>query len=972
MLAKCGGDVVFGPGSYAEDDPRASRPGVAYRLPSDSLSDIFETGQEFVHGPYEDDSGTFVSAFAPVIEPRTGDVLAVVGVSVEAAEWRAALARARLVAVLIVLPLGLTVLAGVLALHRSGLPAHTRTRLPYAEVYVVAAFCAVLTLAVALALHDSEVRSRREAFGHLAQIEANEVMEAFGDLQYRKLDSLARFFEGSEFVDRDEFPLFTAPMVRRLDVQALEWVRPVPAAERAEVEAQARAEGVAGFAIWQERLDGRREPASGREIYYPIWYAEPLQGNNAALGYDVGSDPARRTALETALRSGLPSATEPIRLVQETEDEFGLLAFQPVFSGEPPAQTLRGFVLAAVRLGSFLRSVTSAGSLDDAPVAVDLDVLRAGQPPEFMASSSPAHASRHRAETSGRRAVLAGADGLAATFPVFAFDKTYAVTVHAQPSFWETYPLRAGWTTAFWGALFTVLLTASTAFLVHGRTDLERQVLARTAELCQREAYLSTLLDTLGDAVLTLEMPERRITYANRALTTIFGYSVEEAAGQTTRMLYTSEAGFTEFGREQHEALADGRERVRGELELRHKDGQTVWAEAHVTFLPGGDEPSTAISVLRDVTERRQAEERVRTQLERIAGLHEIDLAITSTFDLRLMARAVLEQTTTQLGADAAALLLFDSNTQTLEYAAVRGFRGASVERSRLRLSDGYAGRAVLERKLVGVSNLCDSEAESVRAALLAEEGFVTWHAAPLIFKGEIKGALEVFMRSERVVDEEWFDFFKTLAGQTAVAVDSAQLFESLQRSNLDLRLAYDATIEGWSRAMDLRDKETEGHTQRVAEMTERLARAMGLGEEEIVHIRRGALLHDMGKMGVPDSVLLKSDKLTDEELEIIRQHPRFAYEMLSPIAYLRPALDIPYCHHEKWDGTGYPRGLKGEEIPIAARLFAVVDVWDALRSDRPYRAAWSEEKVLEHIRSVAGTHFDSAAVEFFLRTIGG
>jgi HD-GYP domain-containing protein (c-di-GMP phosphodiesterase class II) len=179
-----------------------------------------------------------------------------------------------------------------------------------------------------------------------------------------------------------------------------------------------------------------------------------------------------------------------------------------------------------------------------------------------------------------------------------------------------------------------------------------------------------------------------------------------------------------------------------------------------------------------------------------------------------------------------------------------------------------------------------------------------------------------------------------------------------------------DATIEGWSRAMDLRDKETEGHTQRVTEMTIRLARAMGLNDQEISQIRRGALLHDMGKLGVPDDILFKPDKLNDAEWAIMRQHPQYAYDMLCSIDYLKPALDIPYSHHEKWDGTGYPQGLKGEQIPMAARLFAIVDVWDALQSDRPYRAGWPKEKVLDHIRSLSGTHFDPQVVELFLRVM--
>ena len=188
----------------------------------------------------------------------------------------------------------------------------------------------------------------------------------------------------------------------------------------------------------------------------------------------------------------------------------------------------------------------------------------------------------------------------------------------------------------------------------------------------------------------------------------------------------------------------------------------------------------------------------------------------------------------------------------------------------------------------------------------------------------------------------------------------------NIEQAHSQLLSAYDATIEGWSRAMDLRDKETEGHTQRVTQLSEKLAKIAGIRQDELIQIRRGSLLHDIGKLGVPDSILLTPNKLTDEEWEVMRKHPQYAYEMIQPIEYLRPALDIPYCHHEKWDGTGYPRGLKGEEIPLSARIFAIVDVWDALTSDRPYRAAWDKQKTLQYINEQSGKHFDPHIVELF------
>ncbi|HNB55045.1 MAG TPA: response regulator [Anaerolineales bacterium] len=189
-----------------------------------------------------------------------------------------------------------------------------------------------------------------------------------------------------------------------------------------------------------------------------------------------------------------------------------------------------------------------------------------------------------------------------------------------------------------------------------------------------------------------------------------------------------------------------------------------------------------------------------------------------------------------------------------------------------------------------------------------------------------------------------------------------------LEIAHQELQQTYDATMEGWVHALDLRDKETEGHTQRVTKRTVELAEAAGITGEALTHIRRGALLHDIGKLGIPDAILLKPGKLTDEEWAIMRLHPVYAYEWLSPIFHLRPALDIPYCHHEKWDGSGYPRKLKGEEIPLAARLFAIVDVWDALRSDRPYRPGWSEEKVQDYLRTNSGTHFDPWVVDLWMK----
>ncbi len=324
------------------------------------------------------------------------------------------------------------------------------------------------------------------------------------------------------------------------------------------------------------------------------------------------------------------------------------------------------------------------------------------------------------------------------------------------------------------------------------------------------------------------------------------------------------------------------------------------------------------------------------------------------------------------MDAEAAAIFRVQfHHQQALEYVAGKGFLTHLIELPSLRLGNSIAGDAVAKRKMIHVCEPDERGPQPLLSKLWLEERFKCMDVMPLMSKGEVKGVISVFHRKDFTPDPAWSNFLETLAGQAAIAMDVTQMFDSLQRANMELSLAYEATIEGWSQAMDLRDKETEGHTQRVTEMSQRLGKAMQLGDEEINHMRRGALLHDIGKLGVPDAILFKTEKLTDEEWLVMRKHPEFAYDMLRPIAYLRDSLDIPYCHHEKWDGTGYPQGLKGEQIPLAARIFAIVDVWDAVTSDRPYRKAWSKPDALQYIREHSGKHFDPKVVEIFLKEFG-
>ncbi len=401
-------------------------------------------------------------------------------------------------------------------------------------------------------------------------------------------------------------------------------------------------------------------------------------------------------------------------------------------------------------------------------------------------------------------------------------------------------------------------------------------------------------------------------------------------------------------------------------------EGQTKWYE---TFkMPVFDETRQVVgttSFAREITERKQAEEKLSRQLTQLQLLRVIDTAIISSVDLDANLNLIAKKAVEQLQIDAVSILLLNQETHTLDFAAGEGFRTDALQFAHLEMGEGTAGRAAQERRTIHIPNLHNSDENPALTQAIGEEGFIAYYGIPLIAKDQLLGVLEIFNRSPLPAEPDWLSFIETLAGQASISIDSATLVSDLQKSHTELELAYDATLEGWSHAMDLRDKETEGHTQRVTEMAVKLAIAMQLSEDEIIQVKRGALLHDIGKMGIPDAILLKPGKLTDEEWVVMRKHPVYARDMLSRIEYLQPALDIPYCHHEKWDGTGYPRGLKGEQIPLAARLFAIVDVWDALRYDRPYRLGWPEEKVTEYIRSQAGTHFDPKVVNLFFGRLG-
>lgn len=358
--------------------------------------------------------------------------------------------------------------------------------------------------------------------------------------------------------------------------------------------------------------------------------------------------------------------------------------------------------------------------------------------------------------------------------------------------------------------------------------------------------------------------------------------------------------------------------------------------------------------------------ERLKGKRSQLSALMGIGSVINSSLGKDRVLEEVLDSLIALMQAERGFLMLRYSNGE-LRPEIARGIEHIKLIEQQFLFSQTIVRRVADSGEPVLTTNAQEDPRFEAQVSVAAYQ-LRSILCAPLKIKDQLIGVIYVDNRAKTGLFQQGdLEMIKAFADQAAVAIDNARLFDDLQKSNRELEKAYQKTLEGWVRALDMKDKETEGHTQRVTILTERLARSMGVEGDALVHIKRGALLHDIGKMGIPDSILLKPGELTEEERTLVRQHPIYAYEMLSPIEFLRPALDIPYCHHEKWDGTGYPRGLKGMEIPFAARIFPVIDVWDALVSNRPYRKGLPPDEVRVHIKTDSGKHFDPNVVKAFL-----
>jgi PAS domain S-box-containing protein len=473
----------------------------------------------------------------------------------------------------------------------------------------------------------------------------------------------------------------------------------------------------------------------------------------------------------------------------------------------------------------------------------------------------------------------------------------------------------------------------------------------------------------------------------NQGFTRLSGFLREEAVGKKV-----TDVGVwvNPLEREQikQKLIADGGcQNVEVTLRMKAGDIRNALISARLIQIDGEE---CILMITRDIHDQKLAElalksslRRIEQQVQKLTALRQIDAVILANFDLRRAMEEILSTVKRALEADAARILVPQpgcESQQDWKFATLAWVGDTPIDdlslRTELYLPDAelaaITGQAVYR---LGFNGFGPEHGNGHRNDIAPERGpagYRGYACTPLLYKGQLKGVLEVFYKDEREVDPEWTEFFGSLSMQLTIAIHNADLYDRMELAAKDLASAYEETIAGWSHALELRDKETKGHSERVTDLTVRLALVLGMQEADIPHLRRGVLLHDIGKMGIPDHILLKPGPLTEDEWIVMRQHPVYARDLIAPIPYLAKAVDIPYYHHEKWDGTGYPCGLKGEEIPLMARIFAVVDVWDALTSDRPYRGRWPEQKVWDYLFAQSGHAFDPHVVDAFVRLLKG
>lgn len=900
------------------------------------------------------------------------------------------------------------------------------------------------------------------------------------------LKSGASIFIASEEVTRDEWHIFYEYQQVGLLYPGMRGVLFSELIEHPELEnhlERLRAEGYPDYIIWPEGI---------RDIYAPVVFKEPIDACKLyVLGYDMLADPMRKAALEQARESGeavlsglLPHISESNQSQTQSPELLMTMAvfdqLSSAFTTEERHASTIGYVTAVFRVADLLQDIQPAeehiiefklydgNTLNPETLLYNSTI---SQDSDSSSRQQPLFTSRHALDRYGRNWTL-------------VFETTPAFETAAE-RYTAAYVLLTGLATSFLVFLYLQILqtTGERARNLAGNM---------TVALRESEEQLKKITDNVTDAVVICDL-EGIMHYASPQSAVTLRREPEELVGKSVFEIAYEEdlPAVIDAFRYSIENAAPNLMSCR----VEGKDGTLVWIETRGDFLYENGKMSSIVLVARDITERREAEDKLkqehqekelilnnlsekvsyldremnivwtndlvnqssdirvedyrgrkcynfflqrsepcpdcpimdafktgkpcgglhrepgdrywqmhgvpihndegrligvldtalevtelmradkalRKSLAELETLNKVSVALRTAETVDEMLNQLIDETLQVFNTDAAAICFYHPRDETLRFRVTRGWFNRLSE-VQLQIGESIAGK-VFRSKEIHLSKDFSSDP----LFKCASEAPTGWGGAclPLRVASEIVGVLFISVPEGRTVSSEDVKLLQSLVEMAGTAIhrislhtETVQLLEQLKQSNIELTLSYEATIEGWSRALDLRDHETEGHSRRVAEMAVTLAAAMAFDGDELLAVRRGALLHDIGKVAISDTILLKPEPLNEDEWRLMRKHPQFAFDLLYPIEYLRPALDIPYCHHEKYDGSGYPQGLKAEEIPLAARIFAVVDVYDALTSDRPYRKAWSKEAALKLISEESGKHFDPEVVKIFLHKV--
>jgi PAS domain S-box-containing protein len=948
-----------------------------YSGASVELLDVFITGNPSITGPIIDENGHWFQVYSPIIDRFSGKKTAVLGLVIDASDWNQSIQLDFNLPLWSVIILNLSIWGLVVFLvYRQ--KAQEQPRMEVLVRYYMMVFSgligACLTILAVWYVSFYEMDSRNEIFQQLSSAKANNLAIQLKDIDRFSLQGLEEFFRGSDFVASDEFSQYSQALIQNELVSAWAWIPKVEENDRINFEKNVEGNILSNDGIWEFDSAGKPQTAEKKDAYFPVEYIMPETATNLGLvGFDLASKSNLRSEFEKAIESGLSGGSIPLNTLFGASGDF-IIVFRPVNNSIDHYQTT-GLVAAFIQIDELIHVAKNSLFRSESRIYFDFFQVAPEGEKILLLSNSPGDEQKKRVQSNLQ---FQPKIELTRIQPLFLYGNTYAISTHPSPYFAELYPAHSGFILALAGGLLTIALM----FLVYDTSGrnilLSKLVSQRTEELSESEERLRLASESVKLGIYDINTRTWDVI-VNDIYAEMLGYDPDEFHETYEGWQKRLHPKDQQKVRKLFDDFSKGKaSEYRAEFRLKNARADWVWifTTAMVVERDENDQPLRILGSHLDITARKKATAKIlqlldqsNRRLKQMETLREIDKAITSNFGLKRIMSQILEEVKQQLNVDVVLIFLFDEEEKVFRYTNGLGLNAVELGNLMLDPHISMAGKAVDYGRPIHTQAIEDLADPSI-LLLMEEEGIKDCFAFPLVTKQKTKGVLEMWHRSVKIPNSGWMKFAETLAGQIAIAIEYSQLISGLQDANENLRRAYDETIFGWSLALDLKDKETEGHTQRVTQMTVDLAKRIGIQGEALDHIRRGALLHDIGKMGIPDSILLKPGRLTDEEWSVMKKHPLYAFEMLKTVEYLRPALDIPYLHHEKWDGTGYPLGVKGSEIPLPARIFAIVDVYDALISDRPYRPAWTVEKVLDYIEENSGIHFDPAIVPVFIAMI--